>query len=52
MEEDIYCKEIVEIICHIQNQLLKELPVETIKNLKVEALNYTEIINKLEQYAF
>ncbi|MBS7230170.1 radical SAM protein [Flavobacterium psychroterrae] len=42
----IYCKEIVEIICHIQNQLLKELPSETIKELKVEALNYYKIINE------
>lgn len=48
----IYCKEIAEIICHIQNQLLKELSVETIQNLQVEPLNYNEIINKLEQYAF
>lgn len=48
----IYCKEIVEIICHIQNKLLKELPMQTIKDLKVEALNYNEIIDELKQYAF
>jgi uncharacterized protein len=48
----IYCREIVEIICHIQNQLLKELSIETIKDLKVEALNYNNILNELKQYAF
>ncbi|WP_163394048.1 radical SAM protein [Flavobacterium limi] len=47
----IYCKEIIEIICHIQNQLLSELPLETIQNLQVEALNYNEIITELDQYA-
>ncbi|MFG4000975.1 radical SAM protein [Flavobacterium aquidurense] len=48
----IYCREIVEIICHIQNQLLKELSNEVIKDLKVEALNYNNILNELEKYAF
>lgn len=47
----IYCKEIVEIICHVQNKLLNELSIETIKDLKVEALNYNEIISELKQYA-
>jgi uncharacterized protein len=46
----IYCKEIIEIICHIQNQLLKELPQETIASLGVESLNYNEIINSMNQY--
>jgi uncharacterized protein len=48
----IYCKEIVEIICHIQNQLLKELPVDILKKLNVEALDYNKIISKIQQYAF
>jgi uncharacterized protein len=46
----IYCKEIVEIICHIQNQLLKDIPTETIKKSGVEALNFHEIINSINQY--
>lgn len=48
----IYCREIVEIICHIQNKLLEELSDEIVKKLKVEALNYNEIINELERYVF
>lgn len=48
----IYCKEIVELICHIQNQLLKELSQETIERLEVEPLNYDEIINSIQQYAY
>ena len=48
----IYCKEIVEIICHIQNQLLKDIPTEAIKKSGVEALNFHEIINSINQYVF
>lgn len=48
----IYCKEIVEIICHIQNQLLKDIPTETIKKSGVEELNFNEIINSINQYVF
>lgn len=40
----IYCKEIIQIICHIQNELLKRLSKEVLQKLKLENLNYNEII--------
>jgi uncharacterized protein len=43
----IYCKEIVEIICHIQNKLLNELSPDMIKTSGIEPLNYREIINSI-----
>lgn len=48
----IYCKEIVKIICHIQNQLIKDIPAETIQKSGVESLKFDEIINSINQYAF
>lgn len=43
----IYCKEIIEIICHIQNQVLKGIPNEILNESGIEYLNYHEIINSL-----
>ncbi len=41
----IYCKEIIELICHIQNEILKEIPVKIKENTGIEPLNYKEILN-------
>ncbi|KLT71677.1 radical SAM protein [Flavobacterium sp. ABG] len=42
----IYCKEIIKIICHIQNEILKKIPLEIINQSGIEFLNYAEIINQ------
>lgn len=41
----IYCKEIIELVCHIQNEILKDISDEIIKDLGIEHLNFKSIIN-------
>ena len=43
----IYCKEIIILISHIQNEMIKNMPEDIIKDLDVEKLNPLEIINSL-----
>lgn len=46
----IYCKEIVQLICHIQNEVIKNIPEEIFAKTGVELLNYNEIINIINQH--
>ena len=47
----IYCKEIIEIICHIQNEVLKGISDEVLNDLGIEYLDLNEILNSfLVQY--
>ncbi|WP_431243754.1 hypothetical protein ACQ9BO_04165 [Flavobacterium sp. P21] len=41
----IYCREIIEIVCYIQNKILREMPPEISKEWGIDYLNYDEIIN-------
>jgi uncharacterized protein len=41
----IYCNEIVKLVCHIQNAILKNIPVNIVKEIKIEPLNLKEIMN-------
>lgn len=43
----IYCNEIVKLICHIQNEILKNMPQEVVNQSKIEPLNFNEIINMI-----
>ncbi|WP_130734221.1 radical SAM protein [Flavobacterium sp. J27] len=44
----IYCKEIVKLVCHLQNRILKDLPDDFIKNTNIEELSYEEVIESIE----
>jgi uncharacterized protein len=41
----IYCDEILKLVCHIQNEVLKNIPRNVVIQSEVEPLNYNEIIN-------
>jgi uncharacterized protein len=45
----IYCKDIIKLVTHIQNDFISELPSETVGNLKLEKISYEEIIHELQQ---
>lgn len=44
----IYCKQIALLICHIQNQIIVNLPPNVVKETKIQKLNYEEIIKNIE----
>jgi uncharacterized protein len=44
----IYCKEIVKLVCHIQNSICKHLPIEVVEQTGLTLLNYQNIINYIE----
>lgn len=41
----IYCKEIIELVCYIQNEVLKDLSIETVKESGIEYLNFNDLMN-------
>lgn len=41
----IYCKEIIELVCYIQNEVLKDISKEVIEESEIEYLNFNDIIN-------
>ena len=44
----IYCKQIALLICHIQNQIILNLPPEIVANTKIQKLSYEEVIENIQ----
>lgn len=44
----IYCRQIALLICHIQNQIILNLPTEVIANTNIQKLNYEEVIENIQ----
>ncbi|OXG05617.1 uncharacterized protein BC749_101475 [Flavobacterium araucananum] len=41
----IYCREIIELICHIQNEILNDMSIDAIQYSEIEYLNFNDVIN-------
>lgn len=44
----IYCREIIELVCHIQNEILNDMSKEVIKESEIQYLNFDDIINSFK----
>ena len=44
----IYCKQIALLICHIQNQIIINLPHDIVAKTNIQKLNYEEVIENIQ----
>jgi uncharacterized protein len=45
----IYCRDIIRLVSFVQNDLVDQLPAETIEQMGIEKVSYPEIIRELTQ---
>ncbi|MBL7729402.1 MAG: radical SAM protein [Dinghuibacter sp.] len=45
----IYCKDIIKLVTHIQNDFINELPAETVARLELEKVTYGEILETINR---
>lgn len=45
----IYCRDVVQLLSHLQNDFIDSLPADTVNKLGVEKLSYNEIMQELKK---
>lgn len=45
----IYCKEIIELICYIRNEVLNDMPKQAILESGIEYLNFNDVIKSFSK---
>ena len=43
----VYCKDLLKLICHVQNKVIDVLDKSQFSDIKLEKISYNEILNSL-----